>query len=34
MPRTTTHQAVTAIGIDLGKNTLHMIGLDARGAIP
>jgi transposase len=25
--------AVTAIGIDMGKNTLHLIGLDARGAI-
>lgn len=33
MPRTTTLQAVTAIGIDMGKTTLHMIGLDARGAI-
>jgi transposase len=33
MPRTTTLPAVTTIGIDLGKNTLHLIGLDARGAI-
>ena len=33
MPRTTTVHAVTAIGMDMGKNTLHMIGLDARGAI-
>ena len=33
MPRTSTVHAVTAIGIDMGKNTLHMIGLDARGAI-
>jgi transposase len=33
MPRTTTLHAVTAIGIDMGKNTLHLIGLDARGAI-
>jgi transposase len=24
VPRTTTVQAVTAIGIDMGKNTLHM----------
>jgi hypothetical protein len=31
MPRTTTLHAVTAIGIDMGKNTLHLIGLDARG---
>ena len=27
------HRSVTAIGIDMGKNTLHMIGLDTRGAI-
>jgi hypothetical protein len=33
MPRATTLHAVTAIGIDMGKNTLHLIGLDARGAI-
>jgi len=33
MPRTTTVHAVTTIGIDMGKNTLHMIGLDSRGAI-
>src|SRR5438876_4389994 len=33
MPRTSTVHAVTAIGIDMGKNTLHMIGLDTRGAI-
>ena len=33
MPRTSTVHAVTAIGIDMGKNTLHMIGLDPRGAI-
>jgi transposase len=33
MPRTTTLHAVTAIGIDMEKNTLHLIGLDARGAI-
>jgi transposase len=33
IPRTTTLHAVTAIGIDMGKNTLHLIGLDARGAI-
>ena len=28
-----TVHAVTAIGIDMGKNTLHMVGLDSRGAI-
>ena len=33
MPRTTTVHAVTTIGMDMGKNTLHMIGLDLRGAI-
>ena len=33
MPRTSSVQAVTTIGMDMGKNTLHMIGLDSRGAI-
>ena len=33
MPRTSTVHAVTTIGMDMGKNTLHMIGLDTRGAI-
>ena len=33
MLRAATVHTVTAIGIDMGKNTLHMIGLDARGAI-
>ncbi len=33
MPRTITVHAATTIGIDMGKNTLHMIGLDARGGI-
>jgi len=33
MPRPSTVQTVTTIGIDMGKNTLHMIGLDSRGAI-
>jgi transposase len=32
MPRKST-RAVTAIGIDMGKNTLHMVGLDSLGAI-
>ena len=31
MPRTSAVHAVTTIGIDMGKNTLHMIGLDTRG---
>src|SRR5580700_1357284 len=33
MPRTATVHAVTAIGIDMGKNTLHMVGLDTCGTI-
>jgi transposase len=31
MPKSNT--AVVTIGIDPGKNTLHLIGLDARGGI-
>ena len=33
MPRASTVHAVIAIGIDMGKSTLHMIGLDSCGAI-
>src|SRR5580704_11787865 len=33
MPRTSSVYAVTTIGMDMGKNALHMIGLDSRGAI-
>jgi hypothetical protein len=33
MARQTTSAAIRTIGIDTGKNTLHMIGLDQRGAI-
>ena len=33
MSRTSSVHAVTTIGMDMGKNTLHMIGLDKRGAI-
>ncbi len=33
MPHKSAVHAVAAIGIDMGKNTLHMIGLDLRGAI-
>ena len=32
-PHESTVHAVTAIGIDMGKNILHMVGLDSRGAI-
>jgi transposase len=28
-----TPETITTIGIDLGKNTLHLVGLDKRGAI-
>ena len=27
------HSVTTTIGIDMGKNTLHMVGLDSNGAI-
>ena len=27
-----TPETITTIGIDLGKNTFHLIGLDKRGA--
>ena len=33
MPLMSAVHAVTTIGIDMGKNTLHMIGLDTRGGI-
>src|SRR5437773_8067793 len=33
MSRTTSIHAVTVIGIDMGKTTLHMVGLDSHGAI-
>ena len=34
MPRKTTSlESVTTIGIDIGKNTFHLIGLDKTGAI-
>jgi len=33
MPRRSTVRAVTTVGIDMGKNTLHMVGLDSLGAI-
>jgi hypothetical protein len=32
MPRASTVHAVIAIGIDMGKSTLHMVGLDSCGA--
>ena len=31
--RKSTVDAVTAIGMDMGKTTLHMVGLNSRGAI-
>ena len=33
MPRKSTNIAISTIGIDLGKNSFHLVGLDARGAI-
>jgi hypothetical protein len=34
MPRNTSRlEAVATIGIDIGKNTFHLIGLDSNGAI-
>ena len=32
MPRTA-HNAITIVGIDIGKNSFHVVGLDQRGAI-
>jgi transposase len=32
MPTAPLHQVAT-LGIDIGKNSFHLIGLDARGAI-
>jgi transposase len=28
-----TPETITTIGIDLGKNTIHLVGLDKRGTI-
>src|ERR1051326_9010137 len=33
MPRKTNSVVIRTIGIDTGKNTLHLIGLDEKGAI-
>jgi hypothetical protein len=33
MPRQSTPSAVATIGIDIGKDTFHLVGLDQRGAI-
>jgi transposase len=33
MDRKATDRLETAIGIDIGKNTFHLVGLDKRGAI-
>ena len=32
MPETT-HKAIAVVGIDIGKNSFHIVGLDERGAI-
>jgi transposase len=31
--QTTTAVAISTIGIDIGKTTFHLVGLDKRGAI-
>jgi hypothetical protein len=33
MTQQTTAETIATIGIDLGKNTFHLIGMDARGKI-
>ncbi len=33
MPTTTTQTAIAIIGIDIGKNSFHIVGHDERGAI-
>ncbi len=33
MPRKNTTEPIATIGIDIGKNTIHLIGLDRKGAI-
>jgi hypothetical protein len=33
MPRRSSVRTATTVGIDMGKNTLHMVGLDSLGAI-
>jgi len=33
MTQQTQPESITTIGIDLGKNTFHLIGMDARGRI-
>jgi len=33
MSRQSTTSTIATIGIDIGKNTFHLVGLDQRGAI-
>jgi transposase len=33
MKTCTTSYSITTIGMDIGKNTFHLVGLDKRGAI-
>jgi len=33
MPRNTTHPRIAVAGIDIGKNTFHVVGHDKSGAI-
>ena len=33
MPATTAQNAIAVVGIDIGKNSFHIVALDDRGAI-
>jgi hypothetical protein len=33
MPATAAHSRIAVVGIDIGKNSFHVVGLDRRGAI-
>ena len=33
MPATAPQTAIAVVGIDIGKNSFHIVGLDNRGAI-
>ena len=33
MPRSTTHPRIAVAGIDIGKNTFHVVGHDKSGAV-
>jgi transposase len=33
MPATALETAIAVVGIDIGKNSFHVVGLDSRGAV-